>query len=82
VSAAPENILKQALLAGRVQRGLWLNTGSAFVAELVGSAGFDWALIDAEHGPNTLSEILSQVQALKAAGCPASCACRCQRSGW
>lgn len=71
MSAAPENTLKRALLAGRLQRGLWLNTGSAFVAELVGSAGFDWALIDAEHGPNTLTEILPQVQALKAAGCPA-----------
>lgn len=65
------NRLKAALTEGRVQRGIWLALGSPAVAELAGHAGFDWCLIDAEHGPNTLSTIQAQAMALEAAGCEA-----------
>ncbi|MEJ6401779.1 HpcH/HpaI aldolase family protein [Yoonia sp. 2307UL14-13] len=66
----PENKLKTALLAGQVQHGLWLTTGSSLNAEVAGDAGFDWCLIDGEHGPNTITEMLPQVQALRATGTP------------
>ncbi len=62
----PENTLKKALLAGQIQHGLWLTTGSPLNAELAGDAGFDWCLIDGEHGPNTITEMLPQMQALRA----------------
>lgn len=66
----PENKLKTALQAGALQHGVWLTTGSPLLAEIAGSAGFDWCLIDGEHGPNTLTEMLPQVQALAATGTP------------
>ncbi|MDX8353472.1 HpcH/HpaI aldolase/citrate lyase family protein [Cognatiyoonia sp. IB215182] len=67
----PENTLKTALKSGRVQHGLWLTSGSAVLAEIAGQAGFDWCLIDGEHGPNTLTEMLPQLQALALTGTPA-----------
>ncbi|MBB5721619.1 4-hydroxy-2-oxoheptanedioate aldolase [Loktanella ponticola] len=60
----PENGLKAAMLAGETQYGIWLNTGSHVVAELAGHSGFDWCLIDGEHGPQTLSDMVPQLQAL------------------
>ena len=64
----PENTLKTALVAGQVQHGIWLTSGTAVLAELAGNAGFDWCLIDGEHGPNTVSEMLPQLQALAISG--------------
>lgn len=60
----PHNHFKSALQAGREQIGLWLGLGETFSAEICAGAGFDWLLIDAEHGPNDLRSILSQLQAL------------------
>jgi 4-hydroxy-2-oxoheptanedioate aldolase len=67
----PVNTLKNALNAGLVQRGIWLTSGTGILAELAGNAGFDWCLIDGEHGPNTVSEMLPQLQALAIRGTPA-----------
>lgn len=60
----PNNQFKAALQEGRDQIGLWLGLGETFSAEICAGAGFDWLLIDAEHGPNDLRSILSQLQAL------------------
>jgi 4-hydroxy-2-oxoheptanedioate aldolase len=60
----PLNQFKQALRASRQQIGLWLGLGETFSAEICAGAGFDWLLIDAEHGPNDLRSILAQLQAL------------------
>jgi 4-hydroxy-2-oxoheptanedioate aldolase len=67
----PANRLKAALASGEVQRGLWLTLADPQVAEIAGRAGFDWCLIDGEHGPNTLTTIRAQLVALEAAGCSA-----------
>ena len=67
----PVNTLKQSLQSGHLQHGIWLTSGASVLAELAGSAGFDWCLIDGEHGPNTVSEILPQLQALAISGTPA-----------
>lgn len=64
----PVNTLKKALYAGQVQHGIWLTSGSSVLAEIAGNAGFDWCLIDGEHGPNTVSEMLPQLQALAISG--------------
>lgn len=62
---APKNLFKAALRQGdRPQIGLWLNTGEPLMAELAGTAGYDWLVIDGEHGPNDLRSIVSQLQAL------------------
>lgn len=63
---APKNLFKAALREGRPQIGLWLNTGEPLLAELAGTAGFDWLVIDGEHGPNDLRSIIAQLQALTA----------------
>jgi 4-hydroxy-2-oxoheptanedioate aldolase len=60
----PFNQFKAALRAGRNQFGLWLGLGETFSAEICAGAGFDWLLIDAEHGPNDLRSILAQLQAI------------------
>lgn len=64
---APKNKFKDALKDGRVQVGLWLALANPYTAELLGEAGFDWVLIDGEHGPNDIPLIMQQLQALKGA---------------
>ncbi|WP_117195486.1 aldolase/citrate lyase family protein [Rhizobium terrae] len=61
---APKNHFKAALKARKPQIGLWLNMGEALTAEVAGNAGFDWLVIDGEHGPNDIRSILAQLQAL------------------
>jgi 2-keto-3-deoxy-L-rhamnonate aldolase RhmA len=57
--------LKRRLKAGETLIGCWLNLGSALTAEIIGSAGFDWGLIDLEHGAGTESDVLHQLQAIE-----------------
>lgn len=60
----PQNIFKRALKSEGVQYGLWLGLGETFTAEICAGAGFDWLLIDSEHGPNDLRSIFAQLQAI------------------
>lgn len=59
----PVNTLKRALMAGRVQIGLWSSLSSNITVEVVAGAGFDWLLLDTEHSPNEVPMVLSQLQA-------------------
>lgn len=61
---APLNPFKQALRERRQIIGMWLAMGSPYTAEMCADAGFDWLLIDAEHGPNDLRSVLAQLQAI------------------
>lgn len=61
---APKNTLKAALVAKTVQHGIWVNLVSPIAAEALAGVGFDWLLIDGEHGPNDIPTILQQVQAI------------------
>jgi 4-hydroxy-2-oxoheptanedioate aldolase len=61
----PENGFKIALRDRRPIIGLWLAMADPYAAELAGHAGFDWVVIDGEHGPNDLRSILAQLQALQ-----------------
>lgn len=67
----PVNRLKAALRAGRPTLGLWLAMADPVAAEIAGGSGFDWCVIDAEHGPNDIGTIAAQLVALAAAGCEA-----------
>ncbi|MEV7607095.1 HpcH/HpaI aldolase/citrate lyase family protein [Paenarthrobacter sp. NPDC089322] len=49
--------------ADRPLAGMWVCSGSPLVAEICAGSGLDWLLIDAEHSPNGLESILSQLQA-------------------
>jgi len=57
--------LKQRLRQGDTLHGCWLNLGSSLTAEIVGLSGFDWVLIDLEHGAGTDKDVLHQLQALE-----------------
>jgi 4-hydroxy-2-oxoheptanedioate aldolase len=59
----PINRFKQAMSEGRVQIGLWCTLSSAYAIEISAGAGFDWLLIDTEHSPSDLENVLGQLQA-------------------
>lgn len=44
--------------------GAWLQAGSPITAEIFGKAGFDFAMVDMEHGPGDIMTLISQLQAL------------------
>lgn len=58
------NHLKLALSAGKPQIGLWASLSSNYTAEVIAAAGFDWILVDTEHSPADLENVLGQLQAL------------------
>lgn len=60
------NEFKQAIREGRRRIGLWQALASPYTAEICAGAGFDWLLIDAEHAPNDLPLVLSQLQSVAA----------------
>jgi len=61
----PINHFKQALREGRPQIGLWSHLCSSISTEILGGCGLDWIVLDMEHSPNELPQVLSQLQALK-----------------
>ncbi len=60
------NRFKRAIDVGERQIGLWQALATPYTAEICAGAGFDWLLIDAEHGPNDLPLVLAQLQAVAA----------------
>ena len=60
----PENAFKHAIAAPGAQIGLWLGLADPYSAELCATAGFDWLLVDGEHGPNDLRSMLAVLQAV------------------
>ena len=59
----PANSFKRALKAGKPQIGLWSTLSSSYTVEVVAGAGFDWLLLDTEHSPSDLENLLTQLQA-------------------
>jgi 2-keto-3-deoxy-L-rhamnonate aldolase RhmA len=43
--------------------GTWIVSASAIVAEAVGCTGFDWAVIDMEHAPTGVMDVMHMLQA-------------------
>ena len=62
---APKNLFKQALKEGRAQIGLWQALANAYTVEICAGAGYDWLLLDAEHAPNDVPLLVTQLQAMK-----------------
>lgn len=44
--------------------GTWLLSASPLLAEAAGHAGFDWAVIDMEHGPLDMGDVVHLLQAV------------------
>ena len=60
--------IKQKMLSGNVVYGCWVNMGSLVSTEIVGRAGFDWLLIDLEHGAGDDNIMYEQLQVLESTG--------------
>ena len=58
-----KNTFKANMASGQLQIGLWCSLCSNIAAELVSYSGFDWLLLDTEHSPNEVPDILAQLQA-------------------
>ncbi len=63
-----ENPLKRNLKAGRKTAGAWLQLANPLTAEIMSQAGFDWLMIDMEHGPGDVLTLIAQVQAMNGTG--------------
>ena len=61
--------IRERLARGEPVLGCFLAFGSAQTAELMAAAGFDWALIDLEHGAGDERDALAQIQALAVRRC-------------
>ena len=67
---SPTNAFKHNL--GRKQQlGIWSTLGAPSVAELLLGCGFEWILIDTEHSPNELPNVIDHLRVAQAAGVPA-----------
>lgn len=60
--------LKQRLQNGEVLIGTFLSLGNPITTEIVAGAGFDWVVIDLEHGLGTEGDVALQLLGLKASG--------------
>jgi 2-dehydro-3-deoxy-L-rhamnonate aldolase len=64
MKSASHNSFKSALGAGETQLGLWLSCANPYTAEIAATSGYDWLLVDGEHGPNDVPSLLAQLQAV------------------
>jgi 4-hydroxy-2-oxoheptanedioate aldolase len=62
----PENLFKKRLAEGVQQLGIWMTIPGNSTAELLATCGYDWMLIDTEHSPIAVNEVLPALQALAA----------------
>ena len=62
-----KNPFNTALGKGRPLIGIWSMLGSAPTVELIGGSGFDWMLLDMEHGPIDIDNLRSHLMALNGA---------------
>lgn len=59
------NQFRRDLLDGKTLIGCWSALASPIAVEVLGLAGFDWILLDAEHAPNDVLSLIPQLMALK-----------------
>ena len=56
--------LRSRLRAGETLFGTFLGLASPVATELVARAGFDWLIIDLEHGAGTEADLLANLHAV------------------
>jgi len=60
-----KNIFKQKILKLEKQIGIWSCLANNTVAEILSVVGFDWIVVDMEHSPNDIQEVLNQLQIIQ-----------------
>lgn len=66
MSALPRNRFKAGLKSGNTQFGLWLGITDSAMNEMLAGVGFDWLVVDHEHGPFELRDVLHALQTIAA----------------
>jgi 4-hydroxy-2-oxoheptanedioate aldolase len=67
-SSSPDRTLRSRVLAGETLFGLFLDLGSPFSAEICARAGYDWLVVDLEHGAGTEAGLVSLLQSVEVGG--------------
>ena len=67
-SPSPEGTLRARVLAGETLFGLFLDLGSPFSAEICARAGYDWLVVDLEHGAGTEAGLVGLLQSVEVGG--------------
>jgi 4-hydroxy-2-oxoheptanedioate aldolase len=65
---SPERTLRARVLAGETLFGLFLDLGSPFSAEICARAGYDWLVVDLEHGAGTEAGLVGLLQSVEVGG--------------
>jgi 4-hydroxy-2-oxoheptanedioate aldolase len=65
---SPERNLRARVLAGETLFGLFLDLGSPFSAEICARAGYDWLVVDLEHGAGTEAGLVGLLQSVEVGG--------------
>ena len=59
------NTLRTRMLAGDILTGAWCMLNDMLSAEIMGHAGYDWLVVDMEHGPIPLGAVQPIVMAIR-----------------
>jgi 2-keto-3-deoxy-L-rhamnonate aldolase RhmA len=59
-----KNTLKEMLIKGKVAIGTFVQIGHPDVTEMLSQVGFDWLLLDGEHGPFGIETMQTMLQAM------------------
>lgn len=59
-----ENLFKKNISSGKKQYGIWNGIPHSYAAEICAGAGFDFVVIDAEHAPYDMGQVVIQLQAI------------------
>lgn len=65
------NRIREALSEQRPSFGAWAVLPGSLTAELMGGAGFDWVIVDTQHGGLVVGDLVPLIQALQLGGTPA-----------
>ena len=63
-----DRTFRDRVLRGDTLIGLWLDLSSPASAELCSAAGFDWLIVDLEHGAGTEADLLGMFHAIATGG--------------
>lgn len=61
---ADANPFLAAIRNGKQQIGLWVSLPDALTTEVIAGAGYDWLLLDMEHGAADLADLRTQLQVI------------------
>lgn len=61
----PRGDLRRRVLDGQPTLGAFVNLGSPASAELLARAGFDWTIVDLEHGMGSIADLHAQLLAIQ-----------------